>query len=199
MIDSTSNLGPTRFSEELELAVNLIDRFNYPPGTIGNRVGYLLFTDNIVSYTNITGDFNTAITQLESTTFPGGNTNLTSPLEFLLRHIFTEKSSIQSLVVYMTAGSQSTSSVDIDVLASLSEELEMERGVRIVVIGFGTSLNETQLAAISTRQNAVDNYLAFNSIAEAQNNISEITKKLCQTGIELSKVIENMFYNNSVY
>ena len=180
MIDGSSILGPTRFSEELSLILDLIDRFNYPAGTIGNRVGYLIYTEDIVSYTNLTADFTAVITQLESATFPGGNTNLISPLEFLLSNIFTGKSSTQSLVVYLTLGYQS-SSVEIDALASLSEELERERGVRIVVIGFGSSLNGTQLRAIATGD-AADNYLAFYSIAEAQNNESEITQELCRTG-----------------
>ena len=181
MIDGTSALDSTRFSQELDLVLDLIEQFNYPAaGTFANRVGFLVYTGDVVNYTNLSIDFSTIITQLEATTFPDGNTNLNSPLEFLLSHIFTEESSTQSLVAYLTFGQQS-SSVDIDVLASLSEKLERERGVRIVVIGFGISLNETHLRAISTGE-ADDNYLAFNSIAEAQYNKSEISQELCHTG-----------------
>ena len=180
VLDGSSKIGLARFSEGVNFTLSLIERFNYPDGTVGNRVGFMVFSDSVVIHTDVSEDFSAISAQLTSVTFPSGNSNLTAPLHFILTNIFTEQTVTQTTVVLLTAGS-STQVVDTGELAQLSGELEKERGVRVVVIGIGSDLNELELRSVATGDDHL-NYLEIESVMKAQNYLDEIIQLLCKTG-----------------
>lgn len=192
VLDGSSEIGLAGFSEEVDFTLSLIERFNYPPGTVGNRVGFVVFSDSVVTHAGVSEDFSAVSAQLTSVTFPNGNSNLTAPLHFILTRIFTEQTVTQSTVVLLTAGS-STDVVDTGELAELSAELEKEIGVRIVVIGIGSDLNEVELRSVATG-NSNMNYLEIESVTNAQNNLPQIIQLLCKTGTIIHQIIMQVIY-----
>ena len=187
VLDGSSKIGLTTFSEEVDFTLTLIERFNYPAGTVGNRVGFMVFSESVVMHAGVSENFSAISAQLASVTFPDGNSNLTAPLHFILTNIFTEQTVTQTTVVLLTAGS-STQVVDTGELAQLSEELEKERGVRVVVIGIGSDLNELELRSVATGDNDM-NYLEIGSVTNAQNYLAHIIWLLCKTGTFIHQII----------
>ena len=116
---------------------------------------------------------------------------MVAPLDFLLSDIFTNSTrriGAQRVVLFLTDGRQSVMpypGVDIgeteDILRDRSMELGTTQDVRIVVIGLGDNLDESQLRAIASDPDE-SNYFKFTTFDEAEANIENITRTLCVPG-----------------
>ena len=193
VFDGIVSMGQS-LDEELSFVASMMERFIYPPNTVENRVGYLVFSTSIDKYQTLSTDISSVISSLNSIPFSAGLANLSLPLDYMLEQVYTSRVLTESLIVYVTDELGSNDLVD--VLMRLSEQLGRERGVRILVIGFGNSLDVSKLRAIATEPDD-KNYLAFSSLSQAQLNLTDITQAICQIGlfgiIETSSISSESF------
>ena len=187
VIDNTGSLGEEGFQREVALAIDIIENFKNGD----NRVGFVFFNDVVKFYFPFSSDIDSVIEDLNTIPFVGGTTNLVAPLDFLLSDVFTDgtrRAGAQRVVLYFTDGRQSVEpapgeSIDETegILGELSSQLQSEQDVRLLVVGLGTDIDETQLRAIATDPDEY-HFFVFDTFENAENNIDTVSENLCVEG-----------------
>ncbi|XP_033736275.1 collagen alpha-1(XII) chain-like isoform X2 [Pecten maximus] len=178
VLDSSGSEGADNFNKQLQFMTNFVTNFQIGPHDV--QFGLVTFSIDAINefYLNTYNNQQDISNKLTNIAYVGSTTHTELGLQYARQFQFTpthgSRHNAQKIVIILTDG-QSNSKPDTIHEANLLKQM----GVKIISIGIGTGISQTELESMATDQQHVFNVGNFDALHTIQ---SELKNTACGVG-----------------